>query len=286
MQLSCNLSHRLEMRLDEPSGFNGPRSPFIRGHPIEKYTEVAPVKIGLFDPQNVSYTDAPSCFESVFDVQKLWEDSLIESVYHHEWKMPLVCPPVVDADNCLADGNHRSCAAGIHSPKMYGILIENNKDIKNVRKLAKAGLLFWPHGNISYKELMAKKESMAKDDYHSDFLYSLNDLDDPYFREYEQSIYFKPRPKTKKFLEYCVAKSIHQYRPYAIGKSVFTPDESIDTWGEIPIVDADNQLLSNIKKIALRNPLIRERILYDVNDVVSDVLFQMKNYLKNDKEKK
>ena len=71
--MRLSLSHSLDCRLEqrEPDEFVGPRSPFIAGHPIEKYLEVAPVKIGLVDPQEISYTDRPSCFESVFDVQKL-----------------------------------------------------------------------------------------------------------------------------------------------------------------------------------------------------------------------
>ena len=206
---------------------------------------------------------------------------MINAAYDEEWKLPLVCPPVVDADNGLADGNHRSAAAGIHSPKMYAILIENNKDIKNVRKLAKAGLLFWPHGNISYKELRAKKDSMALDDYHSDFLDSLSDLDDPYFREYEKSVYFNPRPKTKRFLEYCVARSIHQDRPYAIGTSVFDPNETETKYiRDKHKINADDRLIHAIKKIALKNPLVQERILYEIEDIISDVLFIMRDYLK------
>ncbi len=300
MELRQSLSCRLELRLEEPVGYaQGPRSPLIKGLPIGEYKRIAPeIKIIPVDPYKLTFTDNPSSFETFYDVQKEWEDSLIDSATKTQWKLPLICPPVVDKDNFIQDGNHRCASANLHTNALPVILIESQADLDAIARLEEKGVFYWPHGKISFEGLMKKRNELALESDISDFLDNLGNLRRRDFpEEYEEDdeeeindhfpngILFSNKPKKEKLVAYCVGIALHQNRPKFLGKTDAEPVDTIHNW----YVNLDNldpkEVYLIVRKIAEKNPLVTDQTLYTIDDCVQDAMILMKTKFKRERKK-
>lgn len=298
MELRQDLSCRL--RLDEPVGYaQGSRSPLIKGLPIEEYKKIAPeIKIVSVDPYGLTFTDNPSSFETFYNVQKEWEDSLIDSVTKAEWKLPLICPPVVDKDNFIQDGNHRCASATLHTGALPVILIESQSDLDAIAKLEDKGVFYFPHGKITFDELMDKRDDCALQIGSSDFLENLErlqrrDYPEEYDEDGEEETYdyfpdgilFSNKPKIEKLASYCVGIALHQNRPKFLGKTNAEPIDTIHNWYINLNHLNPKEVYPIVRSIAEKNPLVTDQTLYTIDDCVQDAMILMKGKFKREKNK-
>ena len=229
--MGLDLNFGLEQRFEQPGIFaGGGYSPPIDGLPIKKYSQIAPVKIDLVDPTDFRYTDLPGSFSTFYDLQELWERSFLNSFNKRKWKPPLICPPVIDEDYVLADGNHRSAAAALHSPRMHAILVENQQDIEALQKLVEAGVFWWPHCGCTYEELISKRKDLAQDIPFYDYLERLKCLRIEEGFVGWNGILFSDEINRGDLLKYCVGSVIHQNLPYFLGRTNVIPRINNEDW--------------------------------------------------------
>ena len=282
--MNLSQSHRLEQRLEEPGEFaGGGYSPFVEGHPIEKYRQIAPVKIGLVDTSEINYTDFPGNYRLVDELSRLWQQSISKALTKTSWELPLVSPPVINYDGYLLDGNHRSASASLHSPKMNAILIENQADLDNLHKLVEAGVLFWPHGNCNYDELNARLESVGQDLSYWEYRNKLDDIrEEDEWDEVEEGSCANDVEKAR-LLEYFTSRAIHQVSSSFIGKSAFRYEPSSGTYDLSPYlraIDCDAESISfeadktysQAREIAKKSPLVTRNGIFSLDDVVQEVM--------------
>lgn len=290
---SHRLEHRLEQRLEEPGEFaRGGYSPFVECYPIEKYREIAPVKIGLVGTSELTYTDFPGNYDLVDRLGELWQESILNALTKRTWELPLVSPPVINDNSYILDGNHRSASASLHSLKMNAILVENQEDLDNLHKLVDAGVLFWPHGRCSYEELNAKLESVGQDLSYGAYRVELDKMRMREEEEYEEIEEGSRADDTQKekLLQYLTSTVIHQIRPSFMGRSAFRYEPSSGIYDLSPYLRAMNcnvenisfelnKTYSQIREIAKKSPLVRRDGIFSLDDVAQEVMCLIRIYL-------
>lgn len=284
--VNLSQSHRLEQRLEEPGEFaGGGYSPFVEGCPIEKYRQIAPVKIGLVDTSEINYTDFPGNYRLVDEISRLWQQSISKALTKTSWELPLVSPPVINYDGYILDGNHRSASASLHSPKMNAILIENQADLDNLHKLVEAGVLFWPHGNCDYEELNARLEIVGQDLCSWEYWTKLDDMrfiEEDEWEEVEEVSCANDVEK-ERLLEYFTSRIIHQVQSSFIKREEFSYESSYGTYDLSPYLraidcDAENisfeadKTYSQVREIAKKSPLVTRNGIFSLDDVVQGVM--------------
>jgi len=291
--MSLSQSCRLEQRLEEPGEFaRGGYSPFVEGYPLEKYREIAPVKIGLVGTSELTYTDLPGNYQLVNRLQELWQESILTALTRTSWELPLVSPPIINSRSYLLDGNHRSASAMLHSPKMNAILVENQRDLDNLHKLVDAGVLFWPHGKCNYEELETRLENVGQYLSYGDYRMELDELrmrkEDEY-EEIEEGSCADENEK-EKLLSYLTSRIIHQVGPSFTGRCSFMYEPSSGIYDLSPYLRAINcdvekisfeadKTYSHIRKIAKRSPLVRKNGIFSLDDVTQEVMCLLRNHL-------
>lgn len=290
--INLSQSFKLEQRLEEPGDFVGRgSSPFIEGLPIERYEEIAPVKLGLVETSNFRYTDLPRDCYLFGDLQRVWQESILDALTTERWELPPISPPVINGEHCIYDGNHRSAAASQHSLKMNALLVENQGDLDNIYRLVSAGVLSWPHGELNHKQLSEKLKSAGSDlsyweyrDFLEDLRMSEGDEEEP-----EENSCLS-EPQREKLLNYFVSRTIHERGAYFTGKSSLfcgTSEGICDLRYYLRGMDCDAEIISfdvdktyqHIRQIARRNPFVGDNTLFSVDDVAQEVMCLLANYL-------
>jgi len=273
----------MSCRLEEPGEFaRGGFSPLVKGLPIERYKEIAPIKIGLVETSELTYTDLPGDYKLVDRLRKIWQESISNALTKTKWKIPRVSPPVINGAGYILDGNHRSAAASLHSPKMNAILIENQKDLDALNKLVRAEVLFWPHGSLSYKKLEAKLKNVGQSLSYEDYISELNDLRTEEYEEAEESSRLNDFQK-ERLLTYFVSRVIHQAGAYLNRQSSLAWETSTRIRGLEPYLRTDgynvdivdfkiDETYRQVREIAKRSPLVKKNSLFSIDDVAQEVL--------------
>lgn len=279
--LRQTLRQSLSQRLCEPSGYaRGGGSPKVEGKPLEIYRSIAPVKIELVHPADLTYTDSPVSHTTFHGVQKQWEKTILDAADKSTWNFPLICPIVIDNDRDIIDGNHRATAAGIHTNQIPAILVEDDKDIAAIQSLVAAGIFYWPHGMVSYEGLMKKKDMYADSDMLYECVANFEEDQSQEFGNEREGIYFNPNPFSTSSLEYLVSRVIHQKMYAKETRNFITEDISLfKSFIRHPEKTLEQELkeglYERIKKIAESNPLVSKEGVKGSDDIAQEVLLAM-----------
>lgn len=274
--------------LKEPTGsLCGGGSPFVAGIPIEQYQKIAPVKIEYVDPRDLTFTDYPGNIRIFHDLHKAWEDSIVNSVCKPKWELPLICPPAIDREKFILDGNHRAATSVLHTPKIPVFLVENQEDVLAIRKLVDKGVYWWAHGGMDFENIWEKTEKCAEGlsiyEYLSEIEgkiktgeYDLEELDWEYGDiPCGSAVYFSKDPTSDNGLKYCLSRAIHQKGLNE--NSQLAGGFLVNFYSNKDKIKVDNEFYQRLRALASKNPLVKKNSnSHNLDDIIQDTLVLMR----------